>query len=94
MTREFVTKSLRGRGPKPIEDDVFMQFIKSVRKSERTRRFSIAPVASGWEVREEHDGEVVKRVKCHDWHRVEGARRSIAFELETLRQDGWLEDTH
>lgn len=71
-----------------------MHFVKSVRKSEQTRRFSIAPIDAGWEVREERDGEVVKRLKYRDWHRVEGARRSIAIELETLRDQGWSDESH
>ena len=71
-----------------------MNFVKSVRKSEQTRRFSIAQVASGWEVREEHDGELVKRTTCHDWHRVERSRRAIAIQLACLRREGWSEDAH
>lgn len=77
-----------------MEDGSLMHFVKSIRKSQQTRRFSIAPVASGWEVREERDGELVKRVTCRDWHRVEVARRSMAIELETLRGQGWSEESH
>ena len=76
-----------------MDDARLMHFMKSLRKSSQTRRFSIAPLESGWEVREEHDGEIVKRVKCRDWHRVEGARRSIANELEILRGQGWSEES-
>jgi hypothetical protein len=71
-----------------------MHFVKTVRKSEQTRRFSIAPVASGWEVREERDGELVRRTTCHDWHRVERVRQSIAIEVASLRRQGWSEDVH
>jgi hypothetical protein len=46
---------------------------------------------TGWEVREERDSEVVKRVQYHDWHRVERARRSITIELAALRRKGWSE---
>ena len=66
-------------------------FEKSVRFLERTRRYSIAPTESGWEVREERDSEVVKKVHYQDWHRVERARRTIAIELDHLQQQGWSE---
>jgi hypothetical protein len=70
-----------------------MQFTKSVRNEAQTRRYSIAPTAAGWEVREERNGEVVKRKHCSDWHRVEMARRSISIELETLRHQGWNDES-
>lgn len=70
-----------------------MQFSKSLRNHDQTRRYSIAMIDGGWEVREERDSEVVKRVHLHDWHRVERARRSIAIELDALRNSGWKEDS-
>lgn len=70
---------------------VMVAFEKSVRFLERTRRYSIAPTESGWEVREERDSEVVKKVHYQDWHRVERARRTIAIELDNLQQQGWSE---
>lgn len=75
-----------------IEHGRPMQFSKSIRNEAQTRRFSIAATEAGWEFREERNGEVVKQVRCQDWHRVERARRSIAIELETLRREGWFED--
>lgn len=69
-----------------------MQFSKSLRNQAQTRRYSIAMIDGGWEVREERDSEVVKRVHLHDWHRVERARRSIAIELDALRNNGWREE--
>jgi hypothetical protein len=69
-----------------------MQFQKSVKHEEQTRSYSIAATDAGWEVREEHNGAVVKRVQHKDWHRVERARRSIAIELAALRNEGWRED--
>lgn len=70
-----------------------MQFTKGVRNEAQTRRYSIAPSAAGWEVREEHNGEVVKRVQCQDWHRVERVRRSMVLKLDALREAGWREDS-
>lgn len=69
-----------------------MQFVKSLRYQDSTRRFSIATTEAGWEVREERNSEVVKRVNYQDWHRVERARRSIAIELNALRDKGWSEE--
>lgn len=74
----------------PDEDACLMHFDKSLRHLEQTRRYSIAATDSGWEVREERDNEVVRKVRYQDWHRVERARRSIAHELEELRNKGWL----
>ena len=66
-------------------------FSKSLRYDQQTRRYSIAVTPAGWEVREERDSEVVKRVHYQDWHRVERARRSITIELDALRRKGWSE---
>ena len=66
-------------------------FEKNLRLQEQTRRYSIAPTESGWEVREERDSKVVKQVHYQDWHRVERARRTITIELDHLQQQGWSE---
>lgn len=69
-------------------------FSKRLRYHEQTRRYSIAPTETGWEVREERGSEVVKQVHYQDWHRVERARRSIAIELDDLQRQGWSEVTN
>ena len=69
-------------------------FSKSLRYHEQTRRYSISVTETGWEVREERDSEVVKKVHYQDWHRVERARRSIAIELADLEKQGWSEITN
>ena len=69
-----------------------MHFVKSLSNQGQTRRYSIAAADGGWEVREERDSEVVKRVRYYDWHRVERARRSIAIELDALRNKGWRDE--
>ncbi len=74
------------------QDTFFMHFEKNLRNHEQTRRYLIATIDGGWEVREERDSEVVKRVRYHDWHRVERARRSIGIELDALRNKGWQEE--
>lgn len=66
-------------------------FSKSLRNQEQTLRFSIDATDTGWEVREERDSQVVRKVHYQDWHRVERARRTIAIELDALQQKGWRE---
>ena len=71
-----------------------MHFVKSLRNQDQTqtRRYSINTTADGWEVQEERDSAVVKKVRYQDWHRVERARRSISIELDALRSVGWREE--
>lgn len=66
-------------------------FDKRLKNEGNTRRYSISPTETGWEVREERDSKVVKKVSYQDWHRVERARRSITIELDNLQQEGWSE---
>ena len=68
-----------------------VSFDKSFRLLEKTLRYSIAATETGWEVREERNSEVVRKVHYQDWHRVERARRTISIELDSLRQQGWSE---
>jgi hypothetical protein len=69
-----------------------MQFVKSLRNQDQTRRYSIATTSTGWEVREERDSKVVRTEHFRDWHRVERKRRFIAMELNALRDNGWREE--
>jgi len=77
-----------------LSQDVRLMFLKSLRYQDTTRRYSIAPTETGWEVREERDSEVVRQVQYQDWHRVERARRSITIELDDLQRQGWSEVTN
>ena len=74
------------------EDVRLMHFVKNLRNQEQTRRYSIHTTTDGWEIQEERDSEVVKRVRVSDWHRVERARRTISHELDLLRKTGWREE--
>lgn len=67
-------------------------FIRSIRNADHTRRYSIFSTPAGWEVRQELDSQLVRRVEYHDWHRVERARRSIDSELTALEAAGWHEE--
>lgn len=87
--REFVTKNLRPRHRRAIEDSRLMRFEKHLRYLDQTRRYSIVPASTGWEVREERDSEVVRKELYRDWHRVERVRRSMVTELDELRAEGW-----
>ena len=69
-------------------------YAKSLRREFQTRRFSIQLVPdAGWEVRDEANQEVLKRVILHDWHRVEREIVTFAREAAALRADGWVETT-
>lgn len=68
-------------------------FTKKFQLQDQTRRFSILTTEDGWEVREEHDSQVVRQAHYQDWHRVERATRSMAMELDDLRTKGWSEVT-
>jgi hypothetical protein len=52
----------------------------------RKERLTVFPGDSGWEVRHERDGRVVKRRTYDDWHRVERALK--LFDLRF-----WLPST-
>lgn len=77
-----------------MSQDHYLMFCKSVRYHDHTRRYSIAQTDAGWEVREERDSAVVKRVRYQDWHRVERAIRTITIELDDLQRQGWSEVTN
>jgi hypothetical protein len=66
-------------------------FVKSLKKAEHVRRYSIQATSSGWEVREEQDAEILRHSYYQDWHRVERARFAIRLQLDSLREQGWSE---
>ena len=66
-------------------------FVKSLKKADHTRRYSIQTTEAGWEVREEQDAEIIRHIYYQDWHRVERARHSIHLQLDVLREQGWSE---
>jgi len=62
------------------------------RKADQTRRFTITNAAgAGWEVREEQDSQIIRRMHYHDWHRVERARMTFATQALRLEHAGWEE---
>ena len=67
-------------------------FIKSIKKANQIRRYTIQTATSGWEVREEQGSEIVRQVHYQDWHRVERARRELMMEMHFLQENGWTEE--
>ena len=67
-------------------------FTRHLRNADHTRRYSIAETPAGWEVWQELDSQVVRRVEYQDWHRVERARRSITLEVNQLEAAGWRQE--
>jgi hypothetical protein len=82
----------RERTRRPHHGKICM-FARTYRKAEQERRFVITHLesAAGWEVRHEHDREVVRQVHYDDWHRVERARMAFDEEGRRLKRAGWTE---
>jgi hypothetical protein len=65
-------------------------FAKELRQEGHTRKFTIQERgADGWEVREEQDDLVLKRVCYTDWHRVERALGIFNLQIDELENRGW-----
>ncbi|MSO56006.1 MAG: hypothetical protein EXQ55_03660 [Acidobacteria bacterium] len=45
----------------------------------------------GWEISEEKDNQVVKRLWLRDWHRVENTMMRFTFTAMELERAGWTE---
>ena len=63
----------------------------SFRKQKHVRRFTIHHVQPGWEVRDENDAMILKRVIYQDWHRVERAIALFERQRAALEAAGWTE---
>jgi hypothetical protein len=64
---------------------------KTLTLAGHTRSFVVSPsIPTGWEVRVEHDSEVVRQSRYTDWHRVERAVSAIEREVRRLQSRGWL----
>ena len=58
-------------------------------KAGQTRRFLVEAVEScGWEVRDEENSRVLRRIRTRDWHRVERALLALSVEAKAA---GWSE---
>jgi hypothetical protein len=67
-------------------------FVRNLRNDLHTRRYTIEMTDGGWEVLEEQDSRVVRRVEYQDWHRVERARRIFTIHSDQLQDAGWRLD--
>jgi hypothetical protein len=47
--------------------------------------------SEGWDVRDEQDSRILRRVVYHDWHRVERASLAFSLEIQALLERGWVE---
>jgi hypothetical protein len=88
---ELVTPNLQRAEGSLAQDEAMYSFVKSVKKADQIRRYSIQATSIGWEVREEEDSATIRRTHYQDWHRVERARLSISLEVDRLREQGWSE---
>ena len=65
-------------------------FTRELTLGGHSKRFTITErVGGGWELREEDDTRVVRRVQLTDWHRVERARMRVDAEVLELEDGGW-----
>jgi hypothetical protein len=63
---------------------------RSFHKGSNTRRLSVRSVRDvGWEIRDERDSHVVRRVLITDWHRAERAVAIFSREEADLIDKGW-----
>ena len=68
-----------------------MLFSKELRFAGHVRRFLINRLGrEGWEVVEEQDRQVVKKIHYTDWHRVERAQSLFDMEIGQLESEGWV----
>ena len=65
-------------------------FAKELMQAGHRRRFTITEAGSlGWEVIEEQDSRLVRRVHYTDWHRVERALKVMSLQIAALEGAGW-----
>lgn len=69
-----------------------MIFSKRLQSDEHIREFCVNEASErGWEVREEQDHRIVKRVWMRDWHRVENAMMRFGLQAMQLQRAGWVD---
>ena len=67
-------------------------YVRILRNAAHVRQFTIRiSTPSGWEVRDEQDSRILRSRLYSDWHRVERAKLTFAFEAIRLRDAGWIE---
>jgi hypothetical protein len=66
-------------------------YARTLRNAAHVRKFTITTGGTGWEVREEQDSRLIRRICYDDWHRVERAKKTFAEEALALQRSGWTE---
>lgn len=59
---------------------------------EHVRRFSVTQNLRGWEVQEDEDSVVLKRVHRGNWQRVEVDVLLFEMRADSLKHEGWIEN--
>ena len=73
-----------------VRTELSTMFAKELVQAGHTRRFVVAEAGgAGWEIREEQDSRIVRRVHYTDWHRVERALTAIRTRVSELEEAGW-----
>jgi hypothetical protein len=69
-----------------------MAFSHSLTYHGHVHRFVVTRDLEGWEVLEDEDSTVLRRVHREDWHRVETDTRLFEITALTLKRDGWSDE--
>jgi len=70
--------------------DPKLMFAQELVQAGHTKRFSITEAGGfGWEVTEEQDSAIVRRILYTDWHRVERALSAMTVRVSELQRAGW-----
>ena len=59
---------------------------------EHVHRFVVTRDLEGWDVLEEEDTVVLKRVHRGRWQRVEADVQLFEMKVESLKDEGWIEN--
>ena len=69
-----------------------MSLARRLINQERVHLFVVTRDARGWEVSEEEDSAVLRRVHRKDWHHVERDIRLFEINALALKREGWNEN--
>jgi hypothetical protein len=69
-------------------------YLRIFRHGTHIRQFTISTsTPSGWGVKDEQDGRILRNHMYSDWHRVERAKLTFAIEATRLLDEGWIQST-
>jgi hypothetical protein len=64
-------------------------FVLELRRGTETRSFLVSSERAGWLLSEQSNRQTIRRVRYHDWHRVERAIALIRHDAAALEEQGW-----